>query len=138
MRSIIEREAISWGVVAVTAERIDEINILNAAHESMSLAVEQLSVSPEMILVDGNLFRTHLTQPHVCVVGGDGKYMSIAAASILAKSHRDEYMERLSAQYPAYNWQKNKGYPTRDHRAAIAEFGLCEEHRKTFGREKAK
>lgn len=132
LRPIIEREAVAWCVAEVSAERIDEINILNAAHESMSRAVEGLSVAPDMILVDGNLFRTHLVQPHVCIVGGDATYASIAAASILAKTHRDEYMEQLAREYPEYNWAKNKGYPTSDHRAAIERYGLSPLHRTTF------
>ncbi len=134
LRPVIEREAVAWCVVAVSAERIDEVNILNASHESMSQAVRGLSVAPELVLVDGNLFRSDIEQPHVCIVGGDGKYASIAAASVLAKTHRDEYMRALSQRYPEYGWQKNKGYPTKDHRAAIAEHGETEHHRKSFGR----
>ncbi len=136
LRPIIEREAVAWCVGEVTAERIDEINILNAAHESMSLAVDGLAVTPELILVDGNLFRTHLTQPYVCIVGGDAKYASIAAASVLAKTHRDEYMAKIAAQYPEYNWSKNKGYPTADHRAAVEQYGLSPLHRVTFGKKR--
>ncbi|MFI3269716.1 MAG: ribonuclease HII [Rikenellaceae bacterium] len=132
LRPIIEREAVAWCVAEVSAARIDEINILNAAHESMSLAVKGLHLQPELVLVDGNLFRSDIIQPHICIVGGDGKYASIAAASVLAKTHRDEYMRRLAAEYPEYNWLKNKGYPTADHRRAIAEFGLSPHHRTTF------
>ncbi len=134
LRPIIEREAIAWCVAEVSAKRIDEINILNASHEAMSNAVLGLTTTPEFILVDGNLFRTSLTQPYCCIVGGDGKYASIAAASILAKTHRDEYMMELAKIHPEYNWQKNKGYPTKDHRAAIELNGLTQHHRLTFGR----
>lgn len=134
LRVIIEREAVAWCVAEVTAARIDEINILNASHEAMTQAVMGLSVEPEMVIIDGNLFRTSLTQPCECVVGGDGKYMHIAAASVLAKTHRDEYMEGLAAEFPMYDWLGNKGYPTAKHRAAIAEFGLTKYHRLTFGK----
>ncbi len=133
LRTIIEREAIAWCVSEVSAERIDEINILNASHEAMSQAVAGLSVTPEMLVIDGNLFRTSLTQPYECIVKGDGKYANIAAASVLAKTHRDEYMERLAREFPMYDWLSNKGYPTAKHRAAIAEYGLTKYHRLTFG-----
>ncbi len=134
LRTIIEREAISWCVAEVTAARIDEINILNASHEAMTQAVNGLSLAPQMVIVDGNLFRTTLTQPCECIVGGDGKYANIAAASVLAKTHRDEYMEALAAEFPMYDWLSNKGYPTAKHRAAIAEYGLTKHHRLTFGK----
>lgn len=134
LRAIIEREAVAWCVAEVSAERIDQINILNASHEAMTQAVMGLSVTPEMVIVDGNLFRTSLTQPCECIVKGDGKYANIAAASVLAKTHRDEYMQRLAEEFPAYDWLTNKGYPTAKHRAAIAEHGLTRHHRLTFGK----
>ncbi len=132
LREIIEREAVAWVVEAVSAERIDKINILNASFEAMSGAVAQLAVRPEMLLIDGNRFRTTLTIPYECIVGGDGKYASIAAASVLAKTHRDEYMERLAEEFPEYGWLKNKGYPTRQHREAVMRHGLTPHHRKSF------
>ncbi len=133
LRRVIESEALAWCVIEISAARIDEINILNASHEAMTEAVKGLSIAPEMVIVDGNLFRTTLTQPCECVVGGDGKYAHIAAASILAKTHRDEYMLRLADEFPMYDWRGNKGYPTAKHRAAIAEYGLTKYHRLTFG-----
>ncbi len=135
LRTLIEAEALAWSVYSVSAERIDEINILRASHEAMSCAVGELSVTPELLLVDGNLFRTELQIPYHCIVGGDGKYVSIAAASILAKTHRDEYMLALSesGDYAPYDWASNKGYPTRRHREAIAKYGLTPHHRLTFG-----
>lgn len=132
LRGVIESEAIAWAVEAVSAERIDEINILNASFEAMTLAAARLSADPELLLIDGNRFRTTLEIPYVCIVGGDGKYSSIAAASVLAKTHRDEYMERLAAEFPEYGWMQNKGYPTRQHRDAIARCGLTPHHRKSF------
>lgn len=132
LRVIIEQEAIAWAVQPLSAARIDEINILNASFEAMSLAVEQLNPTPELLSVDGNRFRTKLTIPYNCIVKGDGKYANIAAASVLAKTYRDEYMERIAEEFPQYNWQKNKGYPTRDHRLAIREHGLTPYHRLTF------
>ncbi len=134
LRSIIEREAIAWSVVAIPAERIDEINILNASFEAMSKAVEQLSVTPEHLAIDGNRFRTALDIPFECIVKGDGKFANIAAASVLAKTHRDEYMELLDAEYPQYGWGRNKGYPTAEHRLSVEEFGLSPYHRKSFCR----
>ena len=132
LRAIIEREAIAWYVKPLSPARIDEINILNASFEAMSLAVESLSIRPEMIIIDGNRFRTHLDIPYECIVKGDSKYANIAAASVLAKTHRDEYMMRIDEQFPAYNWRKNKGYPTRDHRLAILKHGISPYHRLTF------
>jgi ribonuclease HII len=132
LRTVIEREAAAWAVASVSAERIDQINILNASFEAMTLAVAQLRPGPERLLIDGNRFRTTLEIPHTCIVGGDGLYASIAAASVLAKTHRDEYMDRLAAQFPEYGWLKNKGYPTREHRDAIARHGLSPHHRRTF------
>ena len=132
LREIIEREAVAWRVVEVTAERIDQINILNASIEGMNLAIKGLEVSPEFIVIDGNRFHTDLTTPWRTIVKGDGKYANIAAASVLAKTHRDEYMMRLDEEFPMYGWQQNKGYPTRQHRLAIREHGLTPYHRLTF------
>ena len=132
LRGIIEQEALAWSVQEVTAARIDEINILNASIEGMNLAVEALSLRAEFLAIDGNRFRTQLGIPFQCVVKGDSKYANIAAASVLAKTHRDEYMMRLHEEYPHYNWKSNKGYPTRDHRLAIREFGLSPYHRLSF------
>ncbi len=132
LRGIIEREAVAWAVAEVTAERIDEINILNASFEGMNRAVMSLDVEPQFLAIDGNRFRTQLSYPYACIVKGDGKYADIAAASVLAKTHRDEYMMRLHEQYPFYGWDRNKGYPTREHRLAIREHGLSPVHRLTF------
>ena len=135
LREIIEREAVAWAVQEITAARIDEINILNASFEGMSLAVAQLDPKPQFLAIDGNRFRTTLGIPYTCVVKGDGKYADIAAASVLAKTHRDEYMMRLAEEYPMYGWAKNKGYPTREHRLAVREYGLSPYHRVTFNHE---
>lgn len=135
LRAVIEREAVAWAVEAVTPERIDEINILNASFEGMSLAVARLDPRPEFLAIDGNRFRTRLGIPYACIVKGDGKYADIAAASVLAKTHRDEYMLRLDEQFPQYGWRTNKGYPTRQHRLAVREYGLSPHHRLTFNHE---
>ncbi|MCK9163513.1 MAG: ribonuclease HII [Bacteroidales bacterium] len=132
LRIIIEKEALAYGVSFVSNEKIDEINILNASFLAMSQAIENLKTIPELLLIDGNRFRTTLTIPYKCIIKGDAKYQSIAAASILAKTYRDEYMENLAKEYPEYNWQKNKGYPTKAHRQAIKEYGTTPHHRKTF------
>lgn len=132
LRHIIEREAIAWRVEEVTAERIDRINILNASIEGMNLAIKGLTTTPELIVVDGNRFHTDLDIPWRTIIKGDGKYANIAAASVLAKTYRDEYMLRLAEEYPAYGWAKNKGYPTREHRLAIREHGLTPYHRLSF------
>ena len=132
LRGIIEREAVAWAVCEVSPARIDEINILNASIEGMNLAAERLKVRPQFMAVDGNRFRPMLDIPYACIVKGDGKYADIAAASVLAKTHRDEYMRRIAAEYPVYGWDKNKGYPTREHRLAIREYGLSPYHRLTF------
>lgn len=132
LREIIEREALAWSVQEVTAERIDQINILNASIEGMNLALKALSLKPQFIVVDGNRFHTDLSTPWRTIVKGDGKYANIAAASVLAKTHRDEYMLRLAKEYPAYGWDRNKGYPTREHRLAIREHGLTPYHRLSF------
>ena len=135
LREVIEREAIAWAVEEVTAERIDQINILHASFEGMTLAVKRLNPQPEFLAIDGNRFYTSLTLPFQCVVKGDGKYANIAAASVLAKTFRDDYMLRLDAEYPMYGWAKNKGYPTKEHRLAVREFGLSPYHRKSFNHE---
>lgn len=132
LRAIIEEEALAWYVAEVSAERIDQINILNASIEGMNIAIKNLNIKPEYIVVDGNRFKTDLDIPWRTIVKGDGKYANIAAASVLAKTHRDEYMQRLDKEYPMYGWAKNKGYPTRDHRLAIREHGLSPYHRLTF------
>ena len=132
LREISEREAIAWHVEEVTAERIDKINILNASIEGMNLSIKALSPQPEFVVIDGNRFHTDLTIPWRTIVKGDGKYANIAAASVLAKTHRDEYMMRLAKEYPAYGWDRNKGYPTREHRLAIRQYGLTPYHRLSF------
>lgn len=132
LRPIIEKEALAWAVAQADNHEIDGINILNASILAMHRALDQLAIRPEHIIVDGNRFKKYKEIPHLCIVKGDGKYMSIAAASVLAKTHRDEYMENLHLQYPVYNWQKNKGYPTQEHRNKIREFGITDFHRKSF------
>ena len=132
LRGVIEREAVAWAVAEVTAERIDEINILKASIEGMNIAASQLSIAPQFLAIDGNRFISHNGLPFQCIVKGDGKYADIAAASVLAKTHRDEYMMRLHEEYPQYGWDRNKGYPTRQHRMAIREYGLTPYHRLTF------
>lgn len=133
LRPIIEREALAWCVVMVSADEIDKINILNASITGMHRALDGLKIRPEHILVDGNRFRPYKDIPHTTIVKGDGKFMSIAAASILAKTHRDEYMAKIALDHPQYLWSKNKGYPTKDHREAILRYGISEHHRRTFG-----
>lgn len=135
LREAICREAVAWAVEAVSAERIDEINILNASFEGMSLAAARLDPRPQFLAIDGNRFRTTLDIPYRCIVKGDGKYADIAAASVLAKTFRDEYMKKIDADYPMYGWSRNKGYPTREHRLAIREHGLSPHHRLTFNHE---
>ncbi len=132
LRGIIEKEAVAWAVEQVSAARIDEINILNASFEGMSLAVSRLAVQPQHLLIDGNRFRTTLSIPYKCVVKGDAKYANIAAASVLAKTHRDELMRKRAAEFPEYGWDKNMGYPTRQHRLAIARLGITPHHRVSF------
>ncbi len=129
---IIEKEALAWAVGIVDHQKIDEINILNASYLAMHLAIDQLSISPELLLIDGNRFSPYKSIPHQCIIKGDGKYMSIAAASILAKTHRDEYMRTLHEKYPQYNWKQNKGYPTLAHRKAIRANGVSPYHRLSF------
>lgn len=132
LRPLIEQEAVAWAIGIVTPEEIDRINILNASFLAMHRAVEGLQVKPEHLLVDGNRFTPYPGIPHTTIVKGDGKYLSIAAASILAKTYRDDYMNRLAEEYPAYHWEINKGYPTRAHREAIRQAGVSPYHRKTF------
>ena len=135
LRPIIEREAIAWAVEAISPERIDEINILSASIEGMNLAAARLDPRPEFLAIDGNRFRSLFDIPFQCFVKGDGRFADIAAASILAKTHRDEFMYRIAEEYPMYGWKKNKGYPTREHRLAIREHGLTLHHRLTFNHE---
>lgn len=142
LREIIERDAVAWAVGIVTPEEIDKINILNASILAMHRALDQLKVRPEAIIVDGNRFKPYhesttnnhapIIIPHTTIVKGDGKYLSIAAASILAKTYRDDYMDELAKKYPQYDWQSNKGYPTKKHREAIRLYGITPYHRKTF------
>ena len=132
LRPVIQREALAWAVGVVAPQEIDEINILNASFLAMHRAVDALKVRPQHLLIDGNRFRPYPGIPHTTVVKGDGKYLSIAAASVLAKTYRDDYMLRLHAEYPDYGWDRNKGYPTREHRAAIALHGTTPYHRRSF------
>ncbi|MBR2291773.1 MAG: ribonuclease HII [Prevotella sp.] len=140
LREVIERDAVAWAVGIVTPEEIDHINILNASILAMHRALDQLKVHPEAIIVDGNRFKpyrpvvggTSAVIPHTTIVKGDGKYLSIAAASILAKTYRDDYMNRLAEEYPQYDWLSNKGYPTKKHREAIKQFGITPYHRKSY------
>lgn len=132
LRPVIEREALSWAVASVDNHEIDKINILNASIYAMHLALNRLSLRPEHIIIDGNRFKPYEDIPYLCIVKGDGKYMSIAAASVLAKTYRDDYMRKLHERYPMYNWQKNKGYPTREHREKIKLYGITDFHRESF------
>lgn len=132
LRPIIESSAIAWAVGVVTAEEIDRINILKASFLAMTRAINALSVKPEYLIIDGNRFYNTTGIPYNTIVKGDGKYMSIAAASVLAKTYRDDYMNTIAVEHPAYGWEINKGYPTKKHRAAIAEHGISPYHRKTF------
>lgn len=142
LREIIQRDAVAWAVGIVTPEEIDRINILNASILAMHRALDQLTVRPEAIIVDGNRFKPYAPPlfgggrgealPHTTIVKGDGKYLSIAAASILAKTYRDDYMDELAKEYPQYDWLSNKGYPTKKHREAIRQYGITPYHRKTF------
>ncbi len=132
LRPIIEREAVAWGVGIVTESEIDSINILNASILAMHRALDALSTRPGAVIVDGNRFKPYGDLPWATFVKGDGKYANIAAASILAKTHRDSYMRRIAAEYPAYGWEVNKGYPTKAHRRAIAEYGPTPYHRMSF------
>ena len=132
LRNYIEQHALTWAVGIVTPQEIDEINILNASFLAMHRAIDQLATPVDLIVVDGNRFNKYKDIPHECIVKGDGKYMNIAAASILAKTYRDEIMENLDAEFPQYNWKKNKAYPTKAHREAIAQFGTTPHHRLSF------
>ena len=132
LRELVMKEALAYGVGIVTAQEIDEINILNASFLAMHRALDQLKIRPQLLLIDGNRFNPYKKVKHVCVVGGDAKYQSFAAASILAKTTRDMMMEQYDEQYPVYNWKKNKGYPTPEHKQAIADYGTTPLHRMTF------
>ncbi len=132
LREIIERDAVAWAVGIVTPDEIDRINILNASILAMHRALDQLKVRPEAIIVDGNRFKPYQKLPHTTIVKGDGKYLAIAAASILAKTYRDDYMNQLAKEYPQYDWLSNKGYPTKKHREAIKQFGITPYHRKSY------
>ena len=132
LRTLIEAKAIAYAVSFVNNQKIDEINILNASILAMHQAIEKLNIKPDFIIVDGNKFHTYKEIPHQCIIKGDGKYMSIAAASILAKTYRDEYMEKIDKEFPFYNWSKNKGYPTKDHRTGIIKNGITHYHRMSY------
>ncbi|WP_455997230.1 ribonuclease HII [Phocaeicola barnesiae] len=132
LRELVEREALAWAVGVVTPEEIDRINILNASFLAMHRAVDQLKLRPEHLLIDGNRFKKYQDVPHTTVVKGDGKYMAIAAASVLAKTYRDDYMNRLAEEYPQYDWDSNKGYPTKKHREAIRLYGTTPYHRMSY------
>ncbi len=132
LRPIIEECALAWGVGVVDNNEIDKINILNASFLAMHRAIEKLSVRPEHLLIDGNRFKNNTDIPHTCVIKGDGKYLSIAAASVLAKTYRDDFMNKLHEEYPVYDWNKNKGYPTKKHRQGIFENGKTPYHRNSF------
>ena len=132
LREIIERDAVAWAVGIVTPDEIDKIDILNASILAMHRALDQLKVRPEAVIVDGNRFKKYQDLPHTTIVKGDGKYLAIAAASILAKTYRDDYMNQLAEEYPQYDWLSNKGYPTKKHREAIKQFGITPYHRKSY------
>jgi len=132
LRPFIEENALAYGVAFISEEKIDEINILQASILGMHKSIEKLSITPEHIIVDGNKFNPYSSIPHTTIIKGDAKFMSIAAASILAKTYRDEFMEKIDKEYPNYYWRKNKGYPTKQHRDAIREFGATDYHRKSF------
>jgi ribonuclease HII len=132
LRTIIEQEAISFSFSNVFQEEIDTINILNASILAMHQAIDELKIIPEFIIVDGNRFKPYKDIPHQTVIKGDGKYLNIAAASVLAKTYRDEYMCQIHEEYPMYNWKQNKGYPTQEHRNAIRTYGITKYHRKSF------
>ncbi len=132
LRPLIEKEALAWAVGVVSPQEIDEMNILKASFLAMHRAIDALRVRPEALLIDGNRFTPYRDLPYSCEVKGDGRYLSIAAASILAKTYRDDYMMKLHEEYPQYHWDENKGYPTRAHRAAIAQYGSTSYHRRSF------
>ncbi|TRO67043.1 ribonuclease HII [Christiangramia sabulilitoris] len=132
LRSYIEDNAVAYGIAHIYMEEIDKINILNASILAMHRALDNMNHPADQIIVDGNRFKNYKQIPHECIIKGDGKFLSIAAASILAKTGRDEYMQQIHEEYPMYNWQKNKGYPTKEHRAAIEKYGITKYHRKSF------
>lgn len=132
LRFEIEKEALSWSVASVTADEIDEINILQASIKAMHKAIKGLRITPQLLLIDGNRFNPYPSIRHQCIIKGDGLFMSIAAASILAKTYRDEFMQSISISHPDYGWEHNMGYPTPEHRSAIFKYGLTSWHRKTF------
>ena len=132
LREQIERDAVAWAVGIVTPDEIDKINILNASILAMHRALDQLKVRPEAVIVDSNRFKPYKNLPYTTIVKGDGKYLAIAAASILAKTYRDDYMDALAEEYPQYDWKSNKGYPTKKHRAAIKQFGVTPYHRMSY------
>ncbi|APY11490.1 ribonuclease HII [Seonamhaeicola sp. S2-3] len=132
LKPIIETNALTFGVAHIFQEEIDHINILNASILAMHQSIEKLSINPEFIIVDGNKFKPYKNIPYETIIKGDGKYLSIAAASILAKTHRDFYMNKIHEEYPMYNWKQNKGYPTKEHREAIKKYGITKYHRKSF------
>ncbi|MBW4756120.1 ribonuclease HII [Prevotella histicola] len=132
LREVIQRDALAWAVGIVTPEEIDKINILNASFLAMHRALDQLSLRPEAVIVDGNRFKPYQDLPFTTIVKGDGKYLSIAAASVLAKTYRDDYMLNLAKEYPQYDWQSNMGYPTKKHRQAIRDHGITPYHRKSY------
>ena len=132
LREVIEQNALAWAVGVVSPEEIDKINILNASFLAMHRAINSLKIRPEFLLIDGNRFNKYEDIPHQTIIKGDGKYLSIAAASILAKTYRDDYMNKLDKEYPQYDWRKNKGYPTKKHRQAIQDYGVTPYHRMTY------
>ncbi len=132
LRNVVERDALAWAVGVVTPEEIDKINILNASILAMHRALDQLTVRPEAVIVDGNRFKPYRALPYTTIVKGDGRYLSIAAASILAKTFRDDYMDALAEEYPQYDWKSNKGYPTKKHREAVRRYGPTPYHRMSF------
>jgi ribonuclease HII len=132
LRTMIEAQALSFAVAHVFQGEIDEINILNASIKAMHLALDKLNLKPAFIAVDGNRFKTYKNIPHECVIKGDGKYLNIAAASVLAKTYRDDFMKKLDLKHPQYQWKKNKGYPTSAHREGIQKYGITEYHRTSF------
>jgi len=132
LREVILKDAVAYSVVSVSEAVIDEINILNASFRAMNLAVKALKVQPELLLIDGNRFKNETTIPFHCIVKGDAKYLSIAAASILAKTFRDDFMDKLDTEFPVYQWKQNKGYPTKEHQEALLKFGRTPYHRKSF------
>jgi ribonuclease HII len=132
LRPLIEKHALAWAVARVDHDKIDEINILNASFLAMHLALDQLTLRPQLLLVDGNRFKKYQDIPHECMIEGDGRFLSIAAASVLAKTYRDDHMQELHEKFPHYNWKQNKAYATLEHRNAIEQYGMCEFHRKSF------